>query len=402
MDPKNSVIIHAQYARRMPAPADAPTELATVDTHIFRVKAAEIPPGIPDDANPRTPNLNRQVYRRVRASLDGSEGTGSFHLKHGGIVLVAEKVERMPDERYRLWFNPQVKQGIANGNHSYRLILEAQEADTIPDNQYVEIKVHTGVPADVVPDLAEGLNTSMQVREESLADLRSQFDWLKESLAPVGDKAISWHEGDEGEYDVREVIALLMALDPTRYTLEDPIGIENTYARLSSVFRSYLTDPDKVKRFGPIALEAMELYEYIRYSAVSLWKGRFRGTLIADRKKNSMFTFPFLPDGKGGTRQSDTRLTKAAAIPSFAAFRALVDVPEHGDASWRYDFEEIKSMWDDYGSDVMREVHDAVTKQHSGNTHYAGRSVMLYRATTKTVELADLRRRMRISTAGES
>jgi AIPR protein len=396
MDPKNSVVLHAPIARRMPAPADAPAELSSVETHIFRVKATEVPPGIPDDANPREPNLNRQVYRRVRASLNGAEGEGSFHLKHGGIVLVAEKVERISDQRdrYRLWFNPAVKQGIANGNHSYQLLLDAQDNNGIPDNQYVEIKVHTGVPPEVVPDLAEGLNTSMQVREESLADLRNQFEWLKNSLGPLGEKRVSWHEGDEGEYDVREVIALLMALDPTRYRLEDPVGIENTYARLSSVFRSYLADPDRVERFGPIALEALELYEYIRYSATKLWQGRFRRTVIADTKKNSLFSFPFLPNEKGNPRTSDARLTKAAAIPCFTAFRALVEVPDDGTVTWRYDFESIKSMWDEYGAEVMREVHDAVTKQYNGNTHYAGRSVMLYRATTKTLELADLRRRI--------
>jgi len=381
MDPKNSVILRAQIARRIPAPPDAPAELSSVETHIFRVKASEVPPGIPDDANPREPNLNRQVYRRVRASLAGEEGEGAFHLKHGGIVLVAEKVERLRDQpdRYRLWFNPAVKQGITNGNHSY---------------QYVEIKVHTGVPPEVVPDLAEGLNTSMQVREESLADLRNQFEWLKRSLGRRGESHVSWHEGDEGEYDVREVIALLMALDPTRYRLEDPVGIENTYARLSSVFRSYLADPARVERFGPIALQALELYEYIRYSATKLWQGRFRRTVIADTKKNSLFAFPFLPPENETPRASDARLTKAAAIPCFAAFRALVEVPDEGEVTWRYDFQSIKSMWDEYGAEVMREVHDAVTKQYNGNTHYAGRSVMLYRATTKTLELADLRRRV--------
>ncbi|MGJ3229512.1 AIPR family protein [Micromonospora aurantiaca (nom. illeg.)] len=153
-----------------------------VETHIFRVRATELPAGIPDDANPREANLNRQVYRKVKASLfgaEGSDGTGSFHLKHGGIVLVAEKVEKLDGDRYRLWFNPAVKQGVANGNHSYQLILAAQAEADIPEDQYVEIKVHVNVPHQIVPDLADGLNTSMQVREESLADLRNQFDWLK-------------------------------------------------------------------------------------------------------------------------------------------------------------------------------------------------------------------------------
>lgn len=402
MNAENSVVLHANIARRFPAPKDAPTELGAVDTHIFRVRAGEVPPGIPDDANPREPNLNRQVYKGVRSSLLGHQGTGTFHLKHGGIVLVAESVEKLSGDRYRLHFNPDVKQGVANGNHSYQLILDAQTRGSIPDDQYVEIKVHTGVPAEIVPDLADGLNSSMQVREESLADLRNKFDWLKLDVLgenPRGLGAISWHEGDDGEYDVREVIALLMALDPIRYPVENPVGIENTYARLSSVFRAYLNEPEKVERFAPIAVQCLELYEYIRVTAIDVWNaqeqgGRFRNTVFAERRTNGTFAFPFLVDGKGEVRKSDARLMKAAAMPCFAAFRALVDVSEDGDVCWRYPFEEIKAMWIQYGAEIMREVHDAVTKQHSGNTHYAGRSVMLYRATTKTLELADLRRRV--------
>jgi hypothetical protein len=136
-------------------------------------------------------------------------------------------------------------------------------------------------------------------------------------------------------------------------------------------------------------------HEYIRYSATKQWPtSRFPRTGIADTKKSSLFTFPFLKDEQGKARQSEVRLTKAAAVPCFAAFRVFVNVSGEGPASWLYDFTEVKAMWDDYGAEVMREVHDAVTKQHNGNAHYAGRDAMLYRATTKTLELADLRRRV--------
>lgn len=396
MSNDTSVIVHAPLARRFPAQKDAPAEFSSVETVMLRVRANEVPDGIPDDANPREPNLNRQVYRKVRASLSGAEGSGSFHLKHGGIVVIAERVEKLDGDNYRIWFNRDVKQGIANGNHSYQLILEAQSESNIPDDQYVEIKVHTGIPAESVADLADGLNTSMQVREESLADLRNKFDWLKLALDKHvnGVSSVAWHEGDDGEYDVREVLALLMALDPGRYPLEDPVGIENTYARLSSVFKSYLREPERVERFAPLALEALELYEYIRMTSPTVWNGRFRTTKIADVRPTGMFKFPFLLDASGRASGSDVRLTKAAAVPSFAAFRALVTVPEKGPAEWRYPFEEVKAMWDQYGAEVLREVHDSVMRQHNGNTHYAGRSVMLYRATSRTLELADLRRRI--------
>jgi hypothetical protein len=417
MASKNSVVLEAPFVRRLPAPSDAPQNLASVQTYIFRIRAKDIPAGIPDDANPREPNLNRQVYRNVRSSLRGDEGdTGSFHLKHGGIVIVAESVRKQGDEtHYELSFNPdpEVKQGIVNGNHSYRLLLDAKSSDNIPANQYVEIKVYVGVPPELVPDLAEGLNSSMQVHEESLADLREQFNWLKDSLKahPQGIEAISWHEGnnpDTMEYDIREVIALLMALDPKRYPLDNPVGIENTYARLSSVFRSYLTDVNnktrRVEQFASIALEALQLYEYIRYSAARLWqgatpgdgRGHFHRTKLADNAKNpnSPFRFPFLLDESGNARTSEVRLTKAAAVPCFTAFRVLVNAPSVGEVKWRYPFADIRTMWDQLGAEVLREAYDVVTKQFNGTTHYAGRSIMLYRATTKTLELADLRRRV--------
>ncbi|TFD09806.1 hypothetical protein E3T26_14355 [Cryobacterium sp. TMT1-21] len=397
MSNDTSVIIHAPLARRFPSQKDAPHEFASVETLMLRVRANEIPDGIPDDANPREPNLNRLVYRKVRASLLGNDGSGSFHLKHGGIVVIADRVEKLDGDNYRLWFDKAAKQGIANGNHSYTLILDAQGSGSIPDDQYVEFKIHTGVPLESVADLADGLNTSMQVREESLADLRNEFDWLKDALGKHvnGISAVAWHEGDDGEYDVREVIALLMALDPVRYPLEDPIGIENTYARLSSVFKSYQSDSPQVERFAPIALEALELYEYIRMTAASVWATeRFKTLKIADRRTNGLHQFPFLLDPTGRASSSDVRLAKAVAVPSFAAFRALVTVPETGPAEWRYPFEEIKRMWDQYGAEVLREVHDSVMRQHGGNTHYAGRSIMLYRATSRTLELADLRRRV--------
>ncbi|WP_168200415.1 AIPR family protein [Protaetiibacter larvae] len=396
MSKHESVIIHAPLSRRFPALKDAPPEFAGVESYVLRVRAKDVPSGIPDDANPREPNLNRQVYRKVRASLLGAEGSGAFHLKHGGIVVIAERVERIDEDTYRLVFDREVKQGIANGNHSYQLILESQEEGNIPEDQYVEIKVHVGVPSDAVADLADGLNTSMQVREESLADLRNKFDWLKDALATHvnGQSAVAWHEGDDGEYDVREVLALLMALDPNRYPLEDPVGIENTYARLSTVFRAYLKDPERVMQFADIALEALELYEYIRITAPKVWNGVFRKTKIAETRPNGLFKFPYLIDASGRASGSDVRLIKPAAVPSFAAFRALVSVPDEGAAEWRYPFEEIKGLWDQYGSEVLREVHDSVMRQHNGNTHYAGRSVMLYRATSRTLELADLRRRV--------
>ncbi|MGF1235750.1 AIPR family protein [Streptomyces sp. 2-6] len=398
----SSFLFPASIARRFPAPAEVQPDFRNVETHVLRVRAQDVPAGLPDDANPRDPNLNRQVYRQVRASLLGEDGTGTgiFHLKHGGIVLIAEKLERVEDGLYRVSFNGGGKQGVANGGHTYRLILDAQEKG-IPADQYVEFKIHVGVPEDAVPDVADGLNTSMQVRPESLADLRNKFDWLKEALGklPGGADHVAWHEGDAGDYDVREVIALLMALDPERYKLDNPVGIENTYARLSSVFKAYLSEGqgERVEGFANIAAEAMTLYEYIRCTAVEVFTRKFRATNLRETRANgSKYEFPYLRDPlTGKPRTCDVRLVKPAAIVAFTAFRVLVDVDqETGTASWRYPFPEVLGMWDAHGDELLREFHDALNGQLRGNLHYAGRAPLSYKASTRTLEVADLKKRL--------
>jgi hypothetical protein len=406
-------IFKAVVARRFPPLKEAKQEMSNVETHVLRVRAKDVPAGLPRDANPRDPNVNRQVYRQVRASLLGTDGTdtGSFHLKHSGIVLIASSVERLGDDEYRIGFDGSEGLGVVNGGHSYELINEANKREEIPEDQYVEFKVHVGLPVEAVPDVADGLNTSLQVKPESLANLKGMFDWLKRALerVPAGSEPVAWNEGEEGEYDVREVIALLMALDPTRYSIENPIGLENTYARVSSVFKNYLADGQalRVGGFSEIAPEALALYEYIRYTSVDIFSGKFRATLLDEnysrsegesvgaRKPRRTFASTYYRRSDGSAIESDARLVKPAAIVMFSAFRTLVDVDEGtGEASWKYPFEDVLGVWRDNGDEMLREFHSALTSQYRNNLHYAGRSSIVYKTSTRTLEVADLRRRL--------
>lgn len=408
---RTSVTLHAPLARRLPDPSlrvGGEVERREITTYEFRVPAGTVPAGIPLDANPREPNTNRQVYKKVRDSLLGIDGTptGAFHLKHGGLVIVADEVKQLgkDSDEYKIYFDPDRMQGVVNGGHSYALLRDAIEAagagkvDPIPPEQFVELKVHVGVPEDLVPDLADGLNTSMQVRAESLADLRERFDWLKAVLdGHPGAEAISWHEGDDGEsqYGIREVLARIMAMDPERYPLNEPTGLENTYARVANVFSNYLSTQEQVERFAPIASEALSLYDQIRYEAVDIWNatsGKFRALqALADRRLKSTHKFPFLLDENGVARERDVRLSAAAAMPCYAAFRVLVEVPDDGPVHWVKGFDYVQEIWRTAGHELLAEVRDEVLKNR-GNAHYAARTNSLYRTTTRIVQLEHLTR----------
>src|SRR5579862_1527858 len=81
-------------ARRMADPVHEGS-----DRHVFYVRAKDLPPGLPTDPNPRTPNINRSVYREVEQSLLGEEGEpGTFHWKNKGITIIAHDVIRGDSE----------------------------------------------------------------------------------------------------------------------------------------------------------------------------------------------------------------------------------------------------------------------------------------------------------------
>jgi hypothetical protein len=106
------------------------------------------------------------------------------------------------------------------------------------------------------------------------------------------------------------------------------------------------------------------------------------------------FEFDFLLDAAGRPLKPDVRLVKAAAIVCFTAFRTLVDVAKDGTASWRYSFADVLAMWDDTGAELLREFYDAFVGQHNRNLHYAGRSVLAYRASSRTIQVKDLTKRL--------
>ena len=100
-----------------------------------------------------------------------------------------------------------VRHGVVDGGHTYKIILE--ERDQLTDTQYVQVEILTGIEEDF-DDIAGARNTSMQVKDKSLAELAGNLVVIKELVAglPFEDD-IAYRENDEKEIDVLEVIALL-------------------------------------------------------------------------------------------------------------------------------------------------------------------------------------------------
>ena len=178
-----------------------------IEKHHMLVKAVDLPEGIRKDANAReATGLRRMVYRDVQKSLMAEKSSpGTFDLKNKGIVILAQSVTKRGEDMYEVKIGDG--QGIVDGGHTYEIICESNKGGNVPEDQYVEVQIRTGVPEDMITEISSGLNTGIAVKPHSIANLDGKFDWIKEL---VKDKPyhsrIAWRESDDGDYDVPDLL----------------------------------------------------------------------------------------------------------------------------------------------------------------------------------------------------
>ncbi len=319
--------------------------------HTFDVPASMLSPEVLldlDGPNPRTPNTKKQAARRLRESLEGSDQAtvGSFHLAHGGIRGMVKSFVKIDETTYKATFEVDTGKraqddGIANGLHTIAVIEKALKEGQIPRGQYVTITLIENVDATLVPYIGEGLNTNIQVAEESIIDLGGAFEPFKMAMASKSyRKDVGWHENEGGQYDARDVFSVLNALNVDRFPNEDrdrhPIESYEKQGRTIAAFGNELDDkskPTSFSRMVPIMNDALYLYDWIGKDAWDRYKDAVPegspGSLAimekrVDRDNNAItdvWTFPFISEGEPEVVRSTYRLAKGVRFAMLAAFR---------------------------------------------------------------------------------
>lgn len=359
-------------ARRIPHPA-----IKQVEKHYFLVRAADIPVGIPLDANPRDAagrDLNRRTYRQVRDSLFNiTSYPGTFDLMNKGITCIANSVKKLSDQEYEVSFEDG--QGIADGGHTYWLCTENSKDADLPLDQHVELRIITGLPPFLIPDLAKGLNTGMQVKEFAIENLRGNYDWIKELIAdkPYAEM-IAWRENEDKDYDVADLLCILECMNVHDYPNNAGKHPISAYEKSSAVLRSYAEDAEKAPKrlgetiippkygsLGPILADTLALYDRIRFDFRQIYNDVIKpgaGNLkIMDKApKGKELSFPF-----AGLPGQEYRLNNGAALPILAAFRNLVRInPRTRSAEWINGFAFVLNFWEMVKEEAVTTTHQAI------------------------------------------
>lgn len=350
--------------------------LSNVHKHTFLVPARLFPRDVPAGSNLREPvGMNRQVYKDVKASLEGKEALpGTFDLLNLGITIIAEDVQLVDKKVFDIFIDDDY--GIANGGHTTQLIYDCQDDDSIAEGQHVEVKVITGLDGPdshtLRVDIARGQNTGISVQPQSIFELEGAFNSLKETIKDEEWASdVAFKESDKKDIDVRELIAALELMNvvdfPTRES-KHPIPAYEKWStplkKFGEDYENHREDPTKRKYaiFEPILVETLELYDHIRRDFLRVFNetvgGRAGNLRIVEKASASSGRYKFR---YAKLDDHDQRLTKGAAYPILGAFRNFVQInKETGLAEWQGGFDNVMASWKVLAPELVSETRQSI------------------------------------------
>jgi len=378
----------APYARRMPDPVFRQPH--GIERHILFVPVRSVPKGLSLDPNARIPNLHRRIYQDIeRSLLDQDTTPGTFHLKHKGITLVADSVVRASEGVYTVTFAKN--HGIVDGGHTYGLIVKNLENEQLPDQQFVKFEILTGIPNELIVEIAGGLNTSVQVQPFALDNLAGKFRWIQDALRKQPYyKAIAWKENELGDFDARDIISLLTCFNVDIFPNTSNNGDSNpvvAYEKKSKALELFEENLESYRRLRPILRDILVLHDTIRLESREFHNeagGKYGNLSFVEHKKRGTFTFPFI------SKQSEYRLMNAALYPILGAFRWMVETdPQKDKARWRGGFHNVLRLWRSSASELLRITVQKNTEE-GRNPNAIGKSRAHWSSLYSRLALRDL------------
>ena len=383
--------LSAKYSRTIPDP-----NANYIKKHIFLCPVKSLPLDLPyKNVNARVPNTNRLIYKEVEKTLLNENGTANiFHQKNSGITIIADQVKKNFSignlEDYTLVIDDEKKQGIANGNHTYSIIGRNMKnnPEAITDHQYVTIEVLTGVDDELAHQISQGLNTSIQVHEKSLQNLKGNFEWLKKCLGEKLTEKIAFSENQNRPYDVREILSILYTLNVRLFPNENFSQPTSAYNSSAKVLNTFIKNPDAFQAMVPIVKECLILFETIicgdeKYRGYRhLWNkggGKAAAWNATETKKKEAHQFYFI------NQESKYKLDRSFAFPIISSFRWFIE-DDGKELNWSIPFDKVTKAWEKNGYILLYHVREA-WYDNKQNYNTVGKMRSLYSQLHSTMGL---------------
>lgn len=351
----------------------------------------DIPDNIPMKTNPRQQNFNTAVAKHIRESLLSPDAS-NFYLLNRGLLLSAKSARfNNYDDTLTLEMDNSDVHGNVDGGHTYKTILQNRDAIE-QDSQYVKIEILTGIES-FFEDVADARNTSVQVKDQSIANLRGRFDIIKNILSeePYYDD-IFFEENAEGSIDVCELLAILRMFDIACYPNSDSFPTTSYNAKATHVkyyldqYEQHADRPDNpFVKLQPIMKDIFTLYDRLEckigdYYREKTPKGRYgatKGVGVASESK------PYRAKFSG--KEIEYSTPKSFLLPILGSLRALV-TEEDGVYQWLSD---PFAMLDEVGGTLVETTIER-SRSLGNNPNATGKDLGNWKTLYQTVQLAVL------------
>lgn len=379
--------IKTNYSRRYPDPLnqDMYGNQCNIEHFILLCKAVDVPVDISKKPNPRLQKIDYGIYKEIRESLEDADDL-SFHLKNKGITVLAHRVDMSDDKRVATVYLGE-DDGIADGAHTYEIILAAQRNSTCPDGQYVKLEIMTGITREMGVEITGGLNTGMQVQAKSLMNLQEDFAWIKKMLSKY-EGNIAYMENDNKDIDIREIISFMTIFNKKLF----PGGSNHpkiSYVQKAKCLDLFAEENNKAsyEMLKPILKDILYLVDYVGVSGRKRYNVEMGGRAGAMKgvyasRKRGKYDFIFMDT------QDDYKIYEGALYPILGALRFLVE-QKKGDSvySWRLkSLEEVKTFYDEIAPSLITTTYNT-SLIYSGKPNPIGKDDNHWDNLYKTVAL---------------
>ncbi|MBU1864699.1 MAG: AIPR family protein [Candidatus Omnitrophica bacterium] len=352
------ISLKAEYSRKYPDPLNQRVDEDTafnIEHHIILCKAKDIPQGISKEPNPREQRIDYGIYKDIQESLEDSEDL-TFHLKNKGITILANKVDYSSDKK-NIGIHLGEKGGIADGAHTYEIVLNAQRKQSCPEDQYVKFEIITGVPSEMIVDITGGLNTAVQVQQASLANLEGAFEWVKEEIKNMSyAEQVSYKQNEKKAVDIREILSFLTLFNVKHFNGTSHPKI--AYTSKASCLDLYEKDPESFKMLRPLLKDILTLHDYIHIESRKRYNQERKGAAgkmkgVYDHRTRGKYKFVFTD------QDAQDKLHAGTLYPIFGALRFLIKISDDGSSySWKVsNFREVLHFFDSVAANLVETTY---------------------------------------------
>lgn len=368
-----------------------------VTTYFVWTEFKDLPPDLSLEVNPRKPKMNTAVAKQLINAVSSTD-VPEFDLNNRGIVITAKQVKFNSDtSEVTIDFGDDpLRYGILDGGHTYTAIVENR--DNLPDDveKYVRLEILVGESLDVA-GLADARNTSLQVSDVALYELDDKFDFIKDAISDQSfADDIAYKDNEDKPIQVAELLKLMFAFNIKRYP-DDSNAPVPAYSAKAAVFRDFRKNydeevseenedvniyrklakflPDLVKLYERIQKDLPDKFVEFKKNEEGQKKPNFGGirgieSKKATKRKDCLTLF---------TKESiNYEISNAYLLPIFGAFRALLNMDDHGEVDWR--FNPI-GVWERAGIRLVQNTFDTDT-----NPQMVGKSKTLWQSNYRIVD----------------